>query len=151
MFIECSACNSKYLINSADLKPKGRMVECASCNHQWFQEPNFNENIISESINFLNDSDEKEIHNKKINENINKKKNNKIKNLPSTVVKEQKVSILNSFLVVAFLVLIIFSFLFLRSYGINIFVLINFYLQEFYFNLKLIINDISKIIYHLIS
>ena len=38
MFIVCSNCEFKYLVNSADLKPNGRMVECANCNHQWFQE-----------------------------------------------------------------------------------------------------------------
>ena len=40
MFIVCSNCEFKYLVNSADLKPNGRMVECANCNHQWFQELN---------------------------------------------------------------------------------------------------------------
>ena len=38
MFIVCSNCEFKYLVNSADLKPNGRMVECVNCNHQWFQE-----------------------------------------------------------------------------------------------------------------
>ena len=38
MFIVCSNCEFKYLVNSADLKPNGRMVECANCNHQCFQE-----------------------------------------------------------------------------------------------------------------
>ena len=41
MFIVCSNCDFKYLVNSADLKPTGRMVECANCGHQWFQ--NFSE------------------------------------------------------------------------------------------------------------
>ena len=39
MFIQCSDCDYKYIVNSADLKPDGRMVECANCNHRWFQEP----------------------------------------------------------------------------------------------------------------
>ena len=46
MFIQCSACNSKYLVNSADLKPEGRMVECASCSHQWLQEPILEEDLL---------------------------------------------------------------------------------------------------------
>ena len=53
MLIRCSACNSKYLVNSADLKPDGRMVECASCGHQWYQESGTEEGILfSSSANF---------------------------------------------------------------------------------------------------
>ena len=37
MLISCSACNSKYLVNSADLKPKGKKVKCAKCSNTWFQ------------------------------------------------------------------------------------------------------------------
>ena len=50
MLISCSACNSKYLVNSADLKPNGRMVECANCGHQWYQEPSTEEEILSASV-----------------------------------------------------------------------------------------------------
>ena len=50
MLIRCSACNSKYLVNSADLKPDGRMVECASCGHQWYQEPSTEEEILFPSV-----------------------------------------------------------------------------------------------------
>ena len=37
MLISCSFCNSKYLVNSADLKPNGRNVQCAKCGNNWFQ------------------------------------------------------------------------------------------------------------------
>ena len=74
-----------------------------------------------------------------------------IKNLPSTVVREQKVSFINTFLVIFFLVLIIFLFWTLRSYGTNIFVLVSFYINEFFFNLKLIIDDLAKIIYQIVN
>ena len=37
MLVSCSSCNSKYLVNSADLKPDGRTVQCAKCGHNWFQ------------------------------------------------------------------------------------------------------------------
>ena len=74
-----------------------------------------------------------------------------IKNLPSTVVREQKVSFINTFLVIFFLVLVIFLFWTLRSYGTNIFVLISFYINEFFFNLKLIIDDLAKIIYQIVN
>ena len=50
MFIQCSDCSYKYIVNSADLKPDGRMVECANCNHRWFQEPLGAEEILSSSV-----------------------------------------------------------------------------------------------------
>ena len=37
MIISCSSCNAKYLVNSAELKPSGRTVQCAKCSYQWFQ------------------------------------------------------------------------------------------------------------------
>ena len=149
MLIRCSACNSKYLVNSADLKPDGRMVECASCSHQWYQEQSTEEEILfSSAPSSKNDLKQtQDIANTKIEKN----QKNEIKNLPSTVVTEQKTSILNSFLVLITLVGFIATFFLLRSYGVNIFVLINFYIHEFYFNLKLIIADFAKIIHQVIN
>ena len=140
MLIRCSACNSKYLVNSADLKPDGRMVECASCSHQWYQEPSTEEEILFPSAP-SSKNDQKQTQNIK----------NEIKNLPSTVVKENKASVLNSFLVIIVLISFIAIFFLLRSYGVNIIVMINFYIHEFYFNLKLIIADIAKIIHQVIN
>ena len=146
MFIECSDCNSKYLVNSADLKPNGRMVECANCSHQWFQETREEDEVLYQSVpsSRLNEN----IKNKDTSFNDFKKNTSaEIKNLPSTVVNPEKVSTLNSILVVLVLFLTIFIFWLVRSYGINIFVLINFYIHEFFFNLRLIINDIAMIIH----
>ena len=149
MLICCSACNSKYLVNSADLKPDGRMVECASCSHQWYQEQSTEEEILfSSAPSSKNDLKQtQDIANTKIEDN----QKNEIKNLPSTIVTEHKTSVLNSFLVLIVLVGFIATFFLLRSYGVNIFVLINFYIHEFYFNLKLIIADIAKIIHQVIN
>ena len=146
MFIECSDCNSKYLVNSADLKPNGRMVECANCSHQWFQEIREEDEVLYQSVpsSRLNEN----IKNKDTSFNDFKKNTSaEIKNLPSTVVNPEKVSTLNSILVVLVLFLTIFIFWLVRSYGINMFVLINFYIHEFFFNLRLIINDIAMIIH----
>ena len=149
MLIRCSACNSKYLVNSADLKPDGRMVECASCGHHWYQEPSTEKEILFSSVpSFKNNQKQtKNTEDKDVKEN----QINEIKNLPSTVVAKQKVSVLNSFLVIILLISLIVTFFLLRSYGVNIFVLIIFYFHEFYFNLKLIIGDIAKIIYQIIN
>ncbi len=149
MLIRCSACNSKYLVNSADLKPDGRMVECASCGHQWYQELSTEEEILFPSaLSSKNDHKQtQDIANKKIENN----QKNEIKNLPSTVVTKHKTSVMNSFLVLIVLASFIATFFLLRSYGVNFFVLINFYIHEFYFNLKLIIADIAKIIHQVIN
>ena len=148
MFIQCSDCDYKYIVNSADLKPDGRMVECANCNHRWFQEPLKGEDLLSSSV--PKTSQEKPLEKESKNKE-NDLPPKEIKNLPSTVVREQKVSFINTFLVIFFLVLIIFLFWTLRSYGTNIFVLISFYINEFFFNLKLIIDDLAKIIYQIVS
>lgn len=147
MFIQCSVCDYKYIVNSADLKPDGRMVECANCNHRWFQEPLKGEEFLTTSV--PKTSEEKPLDNdeKKQNHELS----NEIKNLPSTVVREKKVSLLNTFLVVFFLVFLIFLFSILKSYGTNIFVLVSFYINEFFFNLKLIINDLANIIYQILN
>ena len=50
MFIQCSDCDYKYIVNSADLKPDGIMVECANCNHRWYQELLQAEELISPSL-----------------------------------------------------------------------------------------------------
>ncbi len=150
MFIQCSDCDYKYLVNSADLKPDGRMVECANCNHRWFQEPLQGEDILSSSVPKTSNSKvKKNLDTQNINQdNLS---SNQIKNLPSTVVREKKVSILNTFLVVFLLVFIFFLFWTLRSYGTNIFVLFYFYVNEFIFNLKLIIDDLTKIFYQILN
>ena len=79
MQVSCSSCNSKYLVNSADLKPEGRTVQCAKCGHNWFQIANIEDKeILRTSIS----SSEKKIE----------KDNNLTKNLPTTYVKEEKIN-----------------------------------------------------------
>ena len=146
MFIVCSNCDFKYLVNSADLKPNGRMVECANCGHQWFQ--NFGEEEIHSSVSSIKkDAFENDINlNKRIQES-----NNTVKNLPSTIVTHEKPSVRNSFLIVILIILIFSGFWLSRSYGINTFVLVDFYIKEFLFNLNLIISDLAKIIYNILN
>ena len=142
MLISCNSCNSKYLVNSAELKPDGRNVQCANCGNQWFQESQvFDDNIKEDLIPEIND------------EGSLKQEKNKtsISNLPSTYVQEPKVSILNSILLVLFVILLIILYWFFQNSNINSLVLIQFYINEFFFNLNMIINDIAKIIHQLIN
>jgi len=146
MFIKCSNCEFKYLVNSADLKPNGRMVECANCHHQWFQ------GLDDPEILYEAPSSKKEnFENNKILNGNNQDKSETIKNLPSTIVRQEKPSILNSIVVVILIMLIFLGIWISRSLNINTLVLIDFYIKEFFFNLNLIISDLSKIIYNILN
>ena len=150
MLIQCSNCDYKYIVNSADLKPDGRMVECANCNHRWFQEPFLGEELLSSSV--PKTSQKKFYEDNESQPNNDKNSLSKeIKNLPSTIVKEPKVSLINTFLVVFLIVFLFILFWVFRSYGTNIFVLVNFYFNEFSFNLRLIIDDLAKIIFQILN
>ena len=142
MFIVCSNCDFKYLVNSADLKPNGKMVECANCGYQWYQDLDKEETYSSVPSSKNNDLEDVI----KNNQNIKKEKNT-IKNLPSTIVNQEKPSIRNSLIVIILIFAIFLGIWFSRSYGINTFVLLEFYIREFFFNLNLIISDLAKIIH----
>lgn len=141
MLILCSSCNSKYLINSADLKPKGRKVECAKCGHNWFQtlENDFQEDVLPSSV------PKTEI--KKSFEN----QSNEIKNLPATYVESPKPKLINSILTILFFLFVIMILWKINSEGINFLVLVKYYINEFYFNLNLLIKDLAKVIYQILN
>ena len=140
MLISCTSCHSKYLVNSADLKPDGRTVQCANCGYQWYQESFFNEEdeILTPSTPSTSQIEKKE-------------SNLPTPNLPSTYVKDQKVSVLNSILVVLLAIMLLGGFWATRNLETNSLVLLKFYVDEFYFNLKLIFEDIAKIIHRIIN
>ena len=147
MFIVCSNCEFKYLVNSADLKPNGRIVECANCNHQWFQD--LDDTEIPSSVPSLKknklDQDTKNIQQQE------KKEKDTVKNLPSTVVRHEKPSLINSTIAIVLVIIIILAILIYRSYGINTFVIVDFFIREFLFNLNLIISDLAKIIHNTLN
>ena len=147
MFIVCSNCEFKYLVNSADLKPNGRMVECANCNHQWFQE--LDDTDITSSV----PSTKKEELDQNLKNNNQKEKleKNPVRNLPSTVVRQEKPSVINSTIVIALATVVILAIWIYRSYGVNTFMIIDFYIREFFFNLNLIISDLAKIIHNTLN
>ena len=146
MLITCSSCNSKYLINSADLKPNGRMVRCAKCGFDWYQSSDLLEEKQETHVSSVN-----KVSNQYTDEKIDNKTESSISNLPSTYVKDEKPSIINSTLLLFFFGLAIIIFWIIKNESSNVITLVNFYLQEFYFNLKLIINDFAKIIHQLLN
>ena len=135
MLLTCSSCNSRYLINSADLQPNGRTVRCSKCNNAWFQEPNLVEEEALKPLSLKNFNEE----------------NTTVSNLPSTYIKKETPSIINSILVLIFLILAVVLFWFIKKEGIGLIALLNYYIQEFYFNLKLIVNDLAKLIHQVIN
>ena len=101
MIITCTNCNKKFDINS-DLIPKnGRLLECSSCNHQWFFKIEKNEKVSKSSF-------------KEIKQEINP--SNEIINIPKNEIKpkteskkKKKIKILNLIIVfiISFVALII--------------------------------------------
>ena len=144
MLILCSSCNSKYLINSADLKPSGRNVQCAKCGFNWFQELTFS---AEEQINTSVSSIESYQPNKQVNTSTK----SFVSNLPSTYVKQEKSSFINSMFLVFFIIILIIIFWLIKNEELDLLQLIKFYIFEFYFNLQLIINDIAKLTYHIFN
>ena len=56
MIISCINCNKKFEVNSDLITEKGRLLQCSSCNHQWFFQKEILESIIEtkNSINVRN-------------------------------------------------------------------------------------------------
>ena len=145
MLITCSSCNSKYLVNSADLKPNGRIVRCAKCGLNWYQSSDF----LKEDKDSFSSSDPYSF-NKYTNEEIDNDTELAVSNLPTTYVKDQKPSLVNTLLLLFFFGAVIVFFWIIKNESDSAIALINFYVHEFYFNLKLIINDFVKIVHKIL-
>ena len=51
MIITCNNCNKKFDIESTLIPDKGRLLQCASCNHKWF----FKKEVLEKKINPINE------------------------------------------------------------------------------------------------
>ena len=49
MIITCNNCNKKFDINSNLIQDKGRLLQCASCNHKWF----FKKDILKKTVSLI--------------------------------------------------------------------------------------------------
>ena len=146
MLITCSSCNSKYLVNSADLKPNGRIVRCAKCGFDWYQSSDYldkRKESFSSSAPHITDK----YTNEKNDNNIK----STVSNLPSTYVKDQKPSIINTLLLLFLFSAAVICFWIIKNESDSGIALINFYVHEFYFNIILIINDFVKIIHQILN
>ena len=57
MIITCNNCNKKFDIDSSLIPDKGRLLQCASCDHKWFFKKEVLENTVSlidEDIDSIN-------------------------------------------------------------------------------------------------
>ena len=69
MIITCNNCNKKFNIDSNLIPDKGRLLQCASCNHEWFFKKEILENTVSPNVEH-NDNvldQDNPINNKEIN------------------------------------------------------------------------------------
>ena len=147
MLVSCSSCNSKYLVNSADLKPAGRTVRCVKCRFDWFQTPDLNKKEEKEFIGITKTF----APNENNNLDNNKDKKTQVTNLPTTYVPDQKPSIINTSILLFSLGIAFFCFWIIKNENYSFMALINFYIQEFYFNLNLIIDDMARIIHQILN
>ena len=51
MIITCNNCNKKFNLDSKLIPDKGRLLQCASCDHKWF----FKKEVLEKKISPIND------------------------------------------------------------------------------------------------
>jgi len=82
MIIECINCSKKFDVNSDLIPSTGRTIQCGSCNHVWFFNPNkanlkINEEIQPNISIPINNKKNKDIKPKKKTDQLNKTENKK--------------------------------------------------------------------------
>ena len=82
MIIECINCSKKFDVNSDLIPSTGRTIQCGSCNHVWFFNPNkanlkINEEIQPNISIPINNKKNKDIKTKKKTDQLNKTENKK--------------------------------------------------------------------------
>ena len=105
MIITCGQCDKKFEIESTLIPEKGRLLQCSSCNHQWF----YKKDILKETEIVLKKHDTKnkkneptigEISNTKVFEELVASKEKKRKHsYKPTKTENKKISFLSIILV----------------------------------------------------
>jgi len=105
MIIKCEQCNKKFEIESTLIPEKGRLLQCSSCNHQWF----YKKDILEETEVVIKKQDIKskkneppveEINNIKVFEDLEPAKEKKRKHSYKSIQTEnKKISFLSIILV----------------------------------------------------
>ena len=81
MFITCNNCNKKFDIDSNLIPDKGRLLQCASCDHKWFFKKEVLDNTVSPIV--------KDIDNDNANIFVQNNLSNNVEINPSDLPKEE--------------------------------------------------------------
>jgi len=81
MIITCNNCNKKFDIDSSLIPDKGRLLQCASCDHKWFFKKEVLENIVSPIV--------EDIDNDNVDIFVQNNTSNKDEINPSNLQKEE--------------------------------------------------------------
>tara|TARA_B100000965_G_C19209368_1_gene590934 strand:- start:96 stop:542 length:447 start_codon:yes stop_codon:yes gene_type:complete len=148
MIIVCPSCNKKFEIDQNLVPSKGRLLQCGSCNHEWFFkineiEPKIEEEVIINTQNNLDfidkDHDKELIKNKDIeNKDISKSK----------IKEKSNINYFNTLLVIIIsLIAIILVLDTFKNQLVSIIPNINFLLDNLYQSIediKLFVKDLIK-------
>ena len=111
MIIECINCSKKFDVNSDLIPSTGRTIQCGSCNHVWFFNPNKTNLKINEEIQPnisipINNKINKNIKTKKKTDQLNKTENKKFE-----VTRYQAKSSFNITKLLSYILVSIISFI----------------------------------------
>ena len=81
MIINCNNCNKKFNVDSNLIPDKGRLLQCASCDHKWFFKKEILENTVSPIV--------EDIDNDNVNIFVQNNLSNKDEINPSNLQKEE--------------------------------------------------------------
>ena len=107
MIIECPNCNKKFQIDQNLIPNNGRMLQCGSCDHNWFFKFENENKVKKDEIQIdeiLSDSQEKTSFEEDIIENKNNKTNNKENKLKENNLNYFKIILVS---IISFVALII--------------------------------------------
>jgi len=90
MIIACLKCSKKFNIDKSLIPPKGRLLQCNSCNHKWFFKNELIEPIENEGLKILDNEDVAK--NKTLDANKKTDIDDKIKILTKEQIKKNSIN-----------------------------------------------------------
>ena len=114
MIIECIKCSKIFDVNSELIPQSGRLMQCGSCNHVWFFDPNKIPNKKINDISPIHNKNNKKIVKKDFKKKIFEKKeisNNEIYRSKNALVKYKGESKFTLSKFLSYIVVMIISFI----------------------------------------
>ena len=109
MIIECPKCNKKFQIDQNLIPNNGRMLQCGSCDHNWFFKFEIENKVKNEDIQIdekVNDSKEKTSFEEDTIEYENKNANNEESKLTDNTLNYFKIILVAIISFVAFIIVL---------------------------------------------